>query len=419
MKGTAVVRSHRSVIVAVVVAAVLAIASACSSGSSGGGSTPGATAPTKTLTIGLLYDATGLAASGSKTALQGVQAGLDAVAPKGYHFKLVTADTATNPGQVLTAAEQLVQRDHVFAVIAHSALFYDAAKYLTAHNVPVVGVAEDGPEWITAKNMFSVYGPLHTEMVGTGFADFMKSQGATTVGALGYSISPSSAEAAKGAGVAAEYVGLKKGYIDASFPFGSTNVQPVAIAMKNSGVDALTADVDPNTAFALIQALRNEGVDLKAAILPTGYGGDTTQAGPGALREAQGVFFYLQYEPVEMHTPATERFQAALRKVGVTTEPTYAMYNGYASILLLVQGLQAAGANPTQASLIKGLSGITSFTADGLFGSHSVNPNDRSGQVQGADGCGWVTKLSGSTFTLVKGADPICGKTIPGVTVSP
>jgi ABC-type branched-subunit amino acid transport system substrate-binding protein len=216
--------------------------------------------------------------------------------------------------------------------------------------------------------------------------------------------------------VSAKAVGLLQGYIDSKFPFGSTNVQPVAIAMKNAGVDGVTADVDPNTAFALVAALRNLNVDIKAALLPTGYGGDLLQAGPGALREAQNVFFGLQYEPVEMKTAATKRFEAALSSAGVTTEPTYAEYNGYASILLLVQGLKAAGANPTPASLITGLASIHSFTADGLYGDHPIDINDRTGAS--ADNCTWVTELHGSTFNLVSGADPVCGTVIPGADVS-
>ena len=31
--------------------------------------------------------------------------------------------------------------------------------------------------------------------------------------------------------------------------------------------------------------------------------------------------------------------------------------------------------------------------------------------------CTWVTKLVGSNFQLVPGADPLCGQLIPGVTV--
>lgn len=413
------VRNRRKIAsVSVLIAIALAAAAGCSGGSSSPSAkgSPGASG-TKTITIGLLTDVTGLAASSSKTSVEGVKAGIAAVNAEGYNIKLVdVADTATNPAQVLTAAQKLVTRDHVDVVIAHSALFYAAARYLTQHNVPVVGVAEDGPEWITSKNMFSVYGAIHTDQVTTTFGNFFKAQGVTTVGALGYSISPSSAEAAKGAGVSAKAVGLKQGYIDSKFPFGSTNVQPVAIEMKNAGVDGVTADVDPNTAFALIAALRNLGVDLKAALLPTGYGGDLLQAGPGALKEAQNVFFGLQYEPIEMNTPATKRFVAALAKVGVTTAPTFAEYNGYASIFLLAQGIKAAGANPTQASLITGLSSIHSFDADGLYGKYPIDVNDRVGTT--FSNCTWVAELSGSVFKLVPNADPVCGKVLPGVTVS-
>ena len=59
---------------------------------------------------------------------------------------------------------------------------------------------------------------------------------------------------------------------------------------------------------------------------------------------------------------------------GVHTDATFAEYCGYLSILGLVQGLQGAGANPTQSSLIKSLSHITDYQASGLWGGHfSVN----------------------------------------------
>jgi hypothetical protein len=65
------------------------------------------------------------------------------------------------------------------------------------------------------------------------------------------------------------------------------------------------------------------------------------------------------------------------------------------------------------------LSGIHHFTAGGLYGTHSLDINDRTGIVSGVDNCYWITQLSGSTFKLVSGADPICGTVIPGKTVSP
>ena len=139
--------------------------------------------------------------------------------------------------------------------------------------------------------MFSIFGALNTTKVATTFGLILKDLGVTNLGSLGYGVSPVSSEVAKGNAASAEAAGLKVGYLNANFPFGSTNVGPVAIDMKNGGVDGFTATTDPNTAFALITALKNQGVDLKAAVLATGFGSDLLQAGPGALQAAQNVYF--------------------------------------------------------------------------------------------------------------------------------
>ncbi len=401
-------------------AVILMVAAGCSSstpsGSSSGSS--GSSSGGHTYTVGVLTDITGPAASGNKTSVQGVNAGTFYAKKQGYTIKYVVADTQTSPAGALSAAQKLVQQDHVLAVVGVSALTFSAAPFLTAQGVPVVGVPEDGPEWITSKNMFSVYGPLDTTKVATTAGQFFKMQGVTNVGTLGYSVSPTSAEEAKATAVSAQVAGLQAGYVNANFPFGSTNVQPVALGMKSAGVDGVGATVDPNTFLALVTALRQSGANLKVALSPTGFGGDLLQGGPGAVQAAQNVYFDQQFEPVELNTPATQQFQSALRSVGVTTDPTYAEYAGYTSIALLVQGLQGAGSNPSQASLIKALSGITNFNGAGLFGSHTVNLAQRKSVAVGVDECLWFTKLSGSTFQLVPGANPLCGTIVPGKTVS-
>lgn len=404
---------RRLIVVAAAAAAAAVIAAGCSSSrrssisGTGGGTT---------YTIGVLTDSTGVAASSNYTFVDGVKAGVVLAARNGYKVRYVLADTQSSPSGALAAAQKLVEQDHVFAIVAQSALLFAAAGYLTSAHMPVVGAAEDGPEWVTAPNMFGVYGTPHEEVVSTTFGQFMKNEGVTTVGTLGYSISPSSSESAKGAAKSAQAVGLKAGYVNASFPFGSTNVEPVALAMKAAHVDGFYASVDPNTGFSLITSLRQAGQDLKAALLPTGYGGDLLQAGPGALAAAQNVYFTLTYEPVEMRTAATEQFQKDLNAVGVTGEPTYAEYNGYLSVGLLALGLHGAGANPSQAALIRSLSAIHDWDAFGLVGSHPIDLDNRG--ANGMTNCSWVTKLSGSSFELVPGADPICGTLVPGETVS-
>ncbi|HEX4864993.1 MAG TPA: ABC transporter substrate-binding protein, partial [Acidimicrobiales bacterium] len=236
------------------------------------------------------------------------------------------------------------------------------------------------------------------------------------IGTLGYGISPSSADSAKAASKSGEAAGLKSGYENANFPFGSTNVQPVAIAMKSAGVDAFYASVDPNTSFSLITAIRQAGVDLKAAILPDGYGADTLQAGPGALQAAQNVYFALGFQPVEMNTAATRQLQADLAASGTTGVPTYGEYNGYVSVGLLLRGLKGAGPNLSYTSLINGLSSVHDWDALGLWGGKTADINDRV-NLGTPQLCSWVTKLMGSNFQLVKGADPYCGSVIQGVTV--
>jgi ABC-type branched-subunit amino acid transport system substrate-binding protein len=422
-------RSSRIVLAA---AAVALAATACASssksasapsGGSTGASTSGASSSgaktTKTYTVGLLVDDTGIAASGQKHVEDGVKAAISIVAKQGYNIKYVVADTESSPAGALSAAKNLVQRQHVFAVVAHSALFFAAAPYLTSAKIPVIGAPQDGPEWITSKNMFATYGAIHTEKVATTGGLFLKQQGVTNLGSVGYSVSPSSAEASKTAALSAEAVGLKAGYVNSKFPFGSTDVQPVALAMKDAGIDAVTPEVDPNTSFALITALRDAGVDLKVALLPIGYGVDLLQAGPGTLKEAQNVYFSLTYEPVELHTKATEAFVAALKATGGTTAPGLPTYDGYASILMLAQGLQGAGASPTQASLIDSLSKVHAFNPGGLYGSHPLDINDRENIVAGPDGCEYFVKLSGTTFHPVANADPLCGTIVPGKTVTP
>ena len=387
-----------------------------SGSSSGANSSPGAAQTGRTITIGVLSDLTGAAASGNATFLQGVKAGVLLAKREGYAVNYVVADTQTSPTAALSAAQKLVTQDNVTAVLAQSALTFAAAQYLNQRNVPVIGVAEDAGEWSTDKNMFPVGGALHTAVVTTTLGQTLKLLGATTVGTLGYGISPSSADSAKAGTKSAEAAGLKSGYENASFPFGSTNVQPVAIAMKSAGVDAFYASVDPNTSFSLITAIRQAGVNLKAAILPDGYGADTLQAGPGALQAAQNVYFALGYQPVDMNTAATKQLQADLAASGATGVPTYGEYNGYVSVGLLLRGMKGAGPNLSYTSLITGLSNIHDWNALGLWGGKTADINDRV-NLGTPQLCSWVTKLVGSNFQLVSGADPICGTVVPGVSV--
>src|SRR5689334_1189211 len=164
-------------------AVLMVVAAGCSSSKSGGGgggsssstnNAAGSGAPLETIKIGLIADITGAAASGNKTMVEGVKAGAVYAARQGYKINYVIGDTQTNPSNTLSVAQKLVNQDRVSAVIAVSALTFGGSPYLTAKNIPVIGAAQDGPEWQTAKNMFGVTGPIDQTKVTTTFSSFMK-----------------------------------------------------------------------------------------------------------------------------------------------------------------------------------------------------------------------------------------------------
>ncbi len=417
---------HCSKAVLVVLATAALVAAGCSSSSKSNSSSStssggiGSTSSQgKTYTIGVLTDLTGPGSVTGDTTLQGIKAGIGVAKEEGYNIKYVVADTGTSLTQAETAAKNLVEQDHVFSVFQISVVGFAAAPYLSKSNIPVIGADVDGEEWLTSRNMFSAFGYENYTTVQTTYGQVLKGLGGTNFGGIGYGIEPSSAEVTKSAAASAAAAGLKVGYVNTNVPLGSTNMQPIALAMKSAGVDSIFPGVTTQTSFALVNSLRQEGVNLKVGLMATGYGGDLTGGGPGASQAAQGLYFVLGYEPVEMHTPATEKFVAALKTyANWTQDPTLSEYAAYSSVAAFVDGLQKAGANPTQASFINTMLGITDFDAAGLWGGHTVSfALEGRGDVSDADNCGWVTKYSGTTFQVVPNMDPICGKTIPGKTV--
>jgi branched-chain amino acid transport system substrate-binding protein len=406
---------------ALLAAVALVVAGCGSSGAKSSNAPTGASGGSgQTYTLGVLTDLTGPIASAGRTTPLGIKAGVGVVNSQGYKIKFVVADTGSSPAGALTGAQKLVLQDHVFAVLALSGLTFAAASFLTSHGIPVVGSANDSTEWITSRNMFSVFGTEDYTKVGSTFGTFFKNIGVTNLASLGYSISPSSSEAAKGAAISAQHAGVKVGYLNANLPFGTTNVGPEVLAMKNAGIDGFIAAIDENASFLILSAMRQQGILLKAPLLSVGYGADLTSAGPGAEQAAQGAYFTLSFEPVEMHTAATDRFQKAMQQyAGVTGDPSLSEYVAYVAVDGFVTGLKAAGAHPTQASFINTMLGIRQYNAAGLYGSHSIGFGmDQRGQAAGADNCIWVTQYSGTTFHLVSGADPVCGTIIPGAKVS-
>jgi branched-chain amino acid transport system substrate-binding protein len=393
---------------AAAVVAACTVLAAC--GSSGGSSSVSASRPTgsKTITIGLISDQSGAASSSFVTDVKGVSAYVDRInaagGVDGYKIKYVVGDTTSTPTGALTAAQKLVQQDNVFAIIEDSSVFFGAEPWLLQAGIPVVGSAVDGPYWSDPKdtNLFAASGVNNEDYMSLGLGRFMKAQGVTSCASIGYSNSVSSQLTAEGFIKSCQAAGLKSGYLNTQIPLGSTNVGPIALAIKNAGVDGLYLPVIPNTAFALVIALHLLGVKLKTALLATGYGGDLLASKP-AVQAGQGLDFSTAGAPAEAGTAATAQRAADLAKVAVTGDPTFAEMEGYLVMSAFVAGLRAAGANPTRQSFMKAIGKISNFDADGLLVPNKIAFHN----YAPSSSCVWVVQLKGEKFSVVPGT-PIC-----------
>jgi branched-chain amino acid transport system substrate-binding protein len=359
--------------------------------------------------IGIQTSLTGSASSQYKNIVKAVQARFALQNAQGGVFgrKLTTVvvdDQSSETGS-LTAAQALSSQG-VFGVIAESAFVAGGYRPYQHAGVPVTGGGYDGPEWETQPdtNMFAVGGQYPGYPQYSGTLQFVKQHGGTNIACIGYDVTSSKASA-DGCVPAAKAVGIKAGYINDSLGFGTVNVTPVALAMKSSAVDSVYMAMDANTNLAIVTAAKQSGVNLKAAMLATGYGQDILDD-PTALQAAQGAYFLNQFAPIELNTPATQQFVTALKTyANYTGEPGFDLYEGWAGADLMIKGLEAAGRNPTRQSFITNLSKVTNYDAGGLLAS----PVDFSkfGQPP-ASVCAYFPQLEGTHF-IVAGSKPVCG----------
>jgi branched-chain amino acid transport system substrate-binding protein len=313
-----------------------------------------------------------------------------------------------------TAANALISKG-VFGVIQESPVAFGGAKVLQQAGLPVTGGGYDGPEWGLQPytNMFSITGPVdpHAPQY-TGIPNFVKARGGKIVGAFGYSISPSSTASATGFIQASASVGLTKGYLNTSLPFGSVAVGPLALGLKSNNVDSIWMPLDANTNFAILTAAKQAGVLFKAAISATGYGQTLLDNAP-ILADANGTYFLTPGVPVELNTAGTKAFQAGLAKYAhFSGIPAFDSYEGWGGTDLMIKGLQLAGKNPTQAAFIKNLRKVTNYTGNGLFSPANLTTKAFGKAVP--EICSYLVQLRGTKFVPTPSSGkPTCGRLVP------
>jgi branched-chain amino acid transport system substrate-binding protein len=149
---------------------------------------------------------------------------------------------------------------------------------------------------------------------------------------------------------------------------------------------------------------------MKSLVLATGYGQDLLD-NPIADTLGPSVVLSTGYAPVELKTKATKQFQADLKKyAGLEGVPDYGQQTGYITCDMMIQGLKAAGENPTRRGFIDGLRGLGTYDQAGL----ACRPVDISLEGYGTaapTACGWFVQVEDGKFVLFpKNGKPIESK---------
>ena len=290
----------------------------------------------------------------------------------GRKIEVDYVDDATSPGTNTTGAQDLVQNKHVFMLYNNSALGSYTYQWEVENGIPTLGAGYDGTYYGQPgnENIVSAFGN-QAPVNGASYTitpAIAKALGAKKMASLGYGISPSSSEAAaSNSKYAVPAVGMKAVYTNTAIDFGSTDVGPVVLGIKNSGADSAFYAMNGNTNLAIAQGLKQSGVNMKAELMATGYGQQLLDE-PSSSQIGPEVIFTQSWAPVEAKTKATKQFQADLKKYANSTGvPDFGIYTGYTGCDLIIQGLKQQGKNLDQSTFSADLRKLGQVNPAGLW----------------------------------------------------
>jgi branched-chain amino acid transport system substrate-binding protein len=379
--------------------------SATSTGSSG--STPAGAATGSTISVGFICDCTG--AEGPYNALKANQGFVDSVNASGgisgHPVKLVVADTTSNPGTAISAAQTLIS-DHVVAILDDTN--FDPGWLPTAKQagIPVISEVPSGADNATDPNIYPTSQTSDAQAYGA--ISTVKNAGATNIGMLYCAEAPQCAAYVPLFKATGQQINVPLVY-SASVTSTAPNVTAQCLAAQQAHVTSLALEVFSNTddlatencnaqGYKPVFVLPGEGLAPKylsalgdAYILyPERPYWDTTSSGIQAMDAA-----FNKYEPGLLDSMATP--QTAVE--------------GWIGGLLLQTAIKAAGVGASDtvssATVVKGLQSLQGETLGGLTAPLTYP----AGQPHPVD-CWFAGRhVSGTTATLLNNGNPVC---IPG-----
>jgi branched-chain amino acid transport system substrate-binding protein len=283
----------------------------------------------------------------------------------GHPVKVIVGDDADDPTQGLQVAKQLIQQDHVIALVGVLSTTDDSwAKYADSMGVPVIGGDPTYTEFSTDPNFF----PIGAGLLVTNYAALKLSaqHGATKIGFMYCAEVPICAQGAALAKVIAPIAGVQVTYAG-KFSATATDYTAPCLALKSAGVDAVWYASNPSADVAISADCAQQGLSA----LHLGVGDTLSDVFLQAPAMSGMVAASPTYPWFLDSSPAAKAYRDALAKYTngiIGTSLDNAVNTVWIGGELFEAAAKAAniGPNSTSADVKKGLYSLKGETLGGL-----------------------------------------------------
>ena len=392
--------------------AVAALATACSSTSSSSGTSTSTSTNTgasssavaasgSDLLIGTIGNFSGPSAQPEH--LAGLQAWVDSVNAsggiKGRQVKLIVEDDQGDATKSQADIRQLVQVDHVLAIVSPEAGGTESgwASYVQQQHVAVVGGQADTAEWFTNPAFFPSGSTVLTSLEMQAYA--VKAAGKASFGAVYCAEVASCKQTVPALQGYAKAFQLKMS-TSAAIAVAAPSYTAQCLAAKQAGAQVLIIDASYAAGSRFAPACAQQGYS-PVYVIPSGAFDNRYLQ----LSQVNGAYVPTTNALWFASTPAVTQFQQAMAKYEASTELGPNPMSGWTGGVLFGAAAANLPAKPTAADVFTALYALPkNDTLNGL----APPLNFHSGAPASQATCFFLAQIQGGKLTAPKGTAAIC-----------
>jgi branched-chain amino acid transport system substrate-binding protein len=323
----------------------------------------------------------------------------------GHPVKLYVEDDQTNVATAVRLVKQLVQQDHVVAIVGQVSTGDSSwASYAQAAGVPVIGGDAIHTAYLTNPDFYGVGANLIAGFYGVASAAAAHGPRFGALYCAGLTACAAVVPILNGFGRSLNVRVTYSSKVAAGTPGFTAFCQGLKGSKVNSYDIALAQDLLTRVATECAsQGLKAPLVSLKVV--------DATFASNPAYDQMSLIDSVFPF--FDKSTPATKAFHAALRKYAPSVGASAAsplnpeVAESWASGKLFEAAVRASGSGPvTPASIKRGLYALRNETLGGLTGPLNFTPGKPS-----LENCYFTYKIAGGAFAEPAGLRPTCAPT--------